>query len=121
VLAGLASTNGCGATPDRACSVRNCSSPSGRASFGSLNTEDDRNLRLAARPNPQGEPFVAGVYPLLLDETCFFLAVDFDKAGWRDDAAAFLEACRFGIPSDRSGRGPTHFRAYESDFLSSRW
>ena len=47
VLAGLASTNDCGATPDRACSVRSCSSPSGRASFGSLNTEDDRNLRLA--------------------------------------------------------------------------
>jgi hypothetical protein len=28
------------------------------------------------------QPFVAGVYPMLLDETCFFLAVDFDKAGW---------------------------------------
>ena len=26
-----------------------------------------------------GQPFVAGVYPLLLDETCFFLAVDFDR------------------------------------------
>ena len=24
------------------------------------------------------------------DETCFFLAVDFDKAGWREDATAFL-------------------------------
>src|SRR6266478_3533341 len=24
-----------------------------------------------------GQPFVAGVYPMLLDETCFFLAVDF--------------------------------------------
>src|SRR5215210_5411130 len=33
-----------------------------------------------------GPPFVAGVYPLLLDETCFFLAVDFDKAGWQDDS-----------------------------------
>ena len=27
------------------------------------------------------QPFVAGVYPLLLDETCYFLAADFDKAG----------------------------------------
>lgn len=27
---------------------------------------------------PEGQPFVAGAYPLLLDETCFFLAVDFD-------------------------------------------
>jgi len=26
-----------------------------------------------------GQRFVAGVYPMLLDETCFFLAVDFDK------------------------------------------
>ena len=28
-----------------------------------------------------------GVYPMLLDETCFFLAVDFDKANWHEDAA----------------------------------
>jgi superfamily II DNA or RNA helicase/very-short-patch-repair endonuclease len=58
----------------------------------------------------EGQPFVAGVYPLLQDETCFFLAVDFDKAGWRDDAASFLETCRhFDIPAalerSRSGRG----------------
>jgi hypothetical protein len=58
----------------------------------------------------EGQPFVAGVYPLLQDETCFFLAVDFDKAGWREDAAAFLEACRhFNLPAalerSRSGRG----------------
>lgn len=58
----------------------------------------------------EGLPFVAGVYPLLQDETCFFLAVDFDKAGWRDDASAFLEACRhLNLPAvlerSRSGRG----------------
>src|SRR5712692_1190661 len=56
------------------------------------------------------QPFVAGVYPMLLDETCFFLAVDFDKEGWHEDAAAFLETCRGrGIPAvlerSRSGRG----------------
>ncbi len=58
----------------------------------------------------QREPFVAGVYPLLLDETCFFLAVDFDKANWQDDAAAFLAVCqRLELPAalerSRSGRG----------------
>jgi hypothetical protein len=58
----------------------------------------------------EGQPFVAGVYPLLQDETCFFLAVDFDKASWRDDAAAFLETCRdLDLPAalerSRSGRG----------------
>jgi superfamily II DNA or RNA helicase len=57
-----------------------------------------------------GQPFVAGVYPLLQDETCFLLAVDFDKAGWHEDATAFLETCRrLNLPAalerSRSGRG----------------
>ena len=38
-----------------------------------------------------GERFVAGIYPMLQDETCFFLAVDFDKEGWREDSRAFIE------------------------------
>jgi hypothetical protein len=41
----------------------------------------------------QGKPFVMGIYPLRLDETCSFLAVDFDKAMWKEDALAFFEAC----------------------------
>jgi superfamily II DNA or RNA helicase/very-short-patch-repair endonuclease len=58
----------------------------------------------------EGQPFVAGLYPLLQDETCFFLAVDFDKVGWREDAAAFLETCRdfnlaAALERSRSGRG----------------
>ncbi|MGQ0737385.1 MAG: TOTE conflict system archaeo-eukaryotic primase domain-containing protein [Acidobacteriota bacterium] len=57
-----------------------------------------------------GQPFFAGVYPLLLDETCFFLAVDFDKANWQEDAAAFLHVCRrlilpAALERSRSGRG----------------
>src|SRR5262245_57303427 len=35
-----------------------------------------------------GQSFVAGIYPLLADETCFLLAIDFDKAAWADDTAA---------------------------------
>jgi hypothetical protein len=35
-----------------------------------------------------------GIYPLLQDETCWLLAVDFDKKTWQKDAAAFLVACR---------------------------
>ena len=34
--------------------------------------------------------FTMGVYPMLLDETCWFLAVDFDKASWQEDAHAFF-------------------------------
>src|SRR6266705_4689671 len=60
--------------------------------------------------DPAGQPFVAGIYPMLQDETCFFLAADFDKQGWREDASAFLETCRaIGIPAvlerSRSGQG----------------
>ena len=51
-----------------------------------------------------------GVYPLLDDETCWFLAVDFDKSTWSDDVAAFVETCRqVGLPAaverSRSGNG----------------
>src|SRR5260221_3475779 len=41
-----------------------------------------------------GDRFVAGVYAMLLDETCFFLAVDFDKSGWLEDSTAYIETCR---------------------------
>ncbi|XOV85991.1 MAG: DEAD/DEAH box helicase family protein [Pseudomonadota bacterium] len=51
-----------------------------------------------------------GVYPLLTDDNCYFLAVDFDDADWREDAKAFLQSCReLGIPAaleiSRSGNG----------------
>ena len=57
-----------------------------------------------------GRHFVIGVYPMLLDETCFFLAIDFDKAQWQEDAAAFLETCRqmnlpVALERSRSGNG----------------
>jgi hypothetical protein len=39
------------------------------------------------------EPFVMGVYPLLQNETCCFLALDFDKQSWQTDAEAFMETC----------------------------
>ena len=52
----------------------------------------------------------AGVYPLLADETCWFLAADFDKATWQDDVRAFLRTCaEWKVPASlersRSGRG----------------
>jgi hypothetical protein len=41
---------------------------------------------------------VVGVYPLLTDDTCWFLAVDFDEASYEDDAKSFATTCReFGI------------------------
>ena len=51
-----------------------------------------------------------GVYPLLQDNTSWFLAADFDKANWQDEAIAFLNACKEKqIPAylerSRSGNG----------------
>lgn len=53
---------------------------------------------------------VAGVYPLLPDDTCWFLAVDFDKQTWSEDVSSFVETCRLvGLPAaverSRSGNG----------------
>ena len=43
---------------------------------------------------------VIGVYPMLKDEACLFLAADFDKTTWRKDCLSFLEACdHFNIPA----------------------
>lgn len=51
-----------------------------------------------------------GVYPLLPDDTCFFLAVDFDKSEWRKDVTAFIESCndiniQVALEISRSGNG----------------
>ena len=52
-----------------------------------------------------------GIYPLLQDETCWFLAVDFDKKTWQKDATAFLAVCcELNVPAaalerSRSGNG----------------
>ena len=57
-----------------------------------------------------GRQKTIGVYPLLVDETCWFLAADFDKATWQDDVRAFLKTCvEWQVPAvlerSRSGKG----------------
>lgn len=54
--------------------------------------------------------FTIGIYPLLHDETCWFLVIDFDKESWMDDVTAFMKTCEsYNIPTalerSRSGRG----------------
>ncbi len=54
--------------------------------------------------------FTIGVYPLLEDDSCCFLAVDFDKKSWSSDVQAFSETChKINIPASieisRSGNG----------------
>lgn len=53
---------------------------------------------------------VAGIYPMLSDETCCFLAMDFDEADWQKDISVLRDVCvEFNIPvaveRSRSGKG----------------
>jgi hypothetical protein len=57
-----------------------------------------------------GKDFVMGIYPMLQDEACCLLAVDFDKAAWREDAKAFRDTCSLlhipaALERSRSGQG----------------
>ena len=111
--------------------ARRWESPDGRTGY-SPNTERDWKAYYAAKPEdrkrvdketkkniPLDDEAIhahlvgkqtLGVYPLLLDETCWFLAADFDKKTWREDAKAFCETCQsLGVPASvecsRSGNG----------------
>jgi superfamily II DNA or RNA helicase/very-short-patch-repair endonuclease len=60
--------------------------------------------------DPHGRELVVGIYPMLLDEHCHFLAVDFDGEHWSADAGAFMETCRrlklpAALERSRSGNG----------------
>jgi hypothetical protein len=65
-----------------------------------------------------------GVYPLLADDDCHFLAVDFDDADWRSDGQAFIQSCReLGVPAaletSRSGNG-AHAWVFFSSKVAAR-
>lgn len=74
---------------------------------------------------------VIGVYPLLPDDTCYFLAVDFDETDWRADVTAFDQSCReldvpVALEISRSGNGAhawiffeRNVPAYEARLLGS--
>lgn len=74
----------------------------GNQSYGTLNKSViEKHLR--------GE-YVIGVYPMNMDETCYFLAIDFDKEGWKQDIAVIRNICsEFDIPvaieRSQSGNG----------------
>jgi len=53
---------------------------------------------------------VVGIYPMLIDESCYFLAVDFDDGDYQKDANVFRSACidnnvPVAIERSRSGNG----------------
>ena len=65
-----------------------------------------------------------GVYPLLEDDTCYFLAVDFDEADWREDVCAFVRSCdeldvSAALEISRSGKG-AHVWMFFASRVSAR-
>jgi len=79
--------------------------------FVQVNDEIIRNHLKGNDPNDRsGRDFTIGVYPLLSDESCWFLAADFDNSTWTEDAKTFLETCvSYQVPAvlerSRSGNG----------------
>ncbi len=70
----------------------------------------DNEVKYHLMGEKASKPFVMGIYPLLPDETCWFLSLDFDKDQWKLDVTAFLETCKSeNIPAylerSRSGNG----------------
>lgn len=65
-----------------------------------------------------------GVYPLLEDDSCYFLAVDFDESHWQEDARAFMRSCEvLAVPAaleiSRSGNG-AHVWVFFRNRVSAR-
>ncbi|MDY6792639.1 MAG: DEAD/DEAH box helicase family protein [Thermodesulfobacteriota bacterium] len=53
---------------------------------------------------------LAGIYPMLSDETCCFLVMDFDDADWQKDINVLRDVCMefnipFAVERSRSGKG----------------
>ncbi len=53
---------------------------------------------------------ILGVYPMIADETCYFLAIDFDDDGWEKDISILRQICEtkkipFAVERSRSGDG----------------
>ena len=72
--------------------------------------DDVIRSHLTGRAAGNAGDFIAGIYPMRPDETCWFLAADFDKKSWKQDVVAFRDTARAkGVPvaieRSRSGNG----------------
>lgn len=77
---------------------------------------DDYRLEQHLRGNK-----IYGIYPLLEDNSSYFLAADFDGEKWEEAASAFLNACKkYEIPAylerSRSGNGGHAWTFFEEKY-----
>ncbi|RKQ35606.1 TOTE conflict system archaeo-eukaryotic primase domain-containing protein [Oceanobacillus halophilus] len=67
---------------------------------------------------------VIGIYPVQNDDTCWFVAIDFDKKNWKKDARAFMSVCKeYEVPANmersRSGNG-CHIWIFFNDAIPAK-
>ncbi len=67
---------------------------------------------------------VAGIYPMFPDETCCFLAIDFDDDDWQKDITALRKVCfefavPFAVERSRSGNGGHVWFFFENPICAS--
>ena len=79
------------------------------------------HLRGADPSRSNSTDFVAGVYPVLVDETCWFLAVDFDGDDWSIDALAYMETCRLSAVPAALERSRSARAAMSGSFFRNRF
>src|SRR5882757_8236102 len=84
-----------------------CSACPNQALFPVDDVSSERHRRAT---DAKESPFIMGVYPMLADNTCSFLAADFDEGEWRRDVFAFRDTCQrhkipVAIERSRSGNG----------------
>lgn len=66
-----------------------------------------------------------GVYPLLADNTSYFVAADFDKKKWQDDVRKFYDVCTKNdlpvyVEISRSGNGAHVWCFFEDSYLAQK-
>ena len=89
----------------------------------------DNDIIRAHLHKDAGEKDVIGLYPILEDNTCFFLCADFDDKncthGYREDVLSYVRVCReWGLPvyieRSRSGNGAHVWVFFEEPIAASK-
>ena len=89
--------------------------------FKDFNDKEYRSLtEIEIEKHLQGKQFV-GIYPLLKNNSSWFIAADFDEDNWKDQCGDFIKVCdEKGIPAylerSRSGNGGHVWIFFEKPF-----
>jgi hypothetical protein len=94
------------------------------SSAKSASTDNSCRYRIPSSYDHLAGKHTIGLYPLLEDDGCYLLAVDFDEEEWRDDIRAFARTCHeldvpVALEVSRSGQG-AHAWIFFADKVPAR-